>query len=121
MAASKKLKSDENTYFDVAIFHCQQAAEKAVKGFLVLHDKEFPKTHDIRMLVQLAKSVNFEFGRYEDAADLLTPYATEFRYPGDVMEPTNEEMEEGVKHAEKMVNFVISLLPDEIRNALKKQ
>ena len=43
LAVSRKLKYDEQ-YPDVAIYHCQQAAEKAVKGFLVLHDKDFPKT-----------------------------------------------------------------------------
>lgn len=120
LAVSKKLESDEEKYFDVAIYHCQQAAEKAVKGFLVLHDKEFPKTHDIRLLVQLAISINSEFAEHEDSAALLTPYATEFRYPGEVMEPTNEEMNEGLKNAEEMLAFVISLLPEELQKVLKK-
>ncbi len=69
--------------------------------------------------VQLAKSVNSEFAGCEDAADILTPYATAFRYPGEIMEPTNEKMEERVKYADDVVNFVISLLPDEIQKALK--
>ena len=86
-----------------------------------MHDKEFPKTHDIRLLVQLAVSVNSEFAKYEDSAEVLTPYATELCYPGEVMEPTNEEMEEGVKNAEEIVNFVISLLPDELQKALSKK
>ncbi|MBN1653402.1 MAG: HEPN domain-containing protein [Deltaproteobacteria bacterium] len=29
------------------VFHCQQAIEKALKGFLVWHDNPFRKTHDI--------------------------------------------------------------------------
>jgi HEPN domain-containing protein len=62
LAVSKKLKTDEEQYLDVAIYHCQQAAEKAIKRFLVLHGKEFPKTHDLRFLVQLAVSVNSERG-----------------------------------------------------------
>ena len=121
LAVSKKLKSDDEPFYDVAIYHCQQAAEKAMKGFLVLHDIEFPKTHDIRLLVQMAISINPEFAKYEDSADLLTPYATEFRYPGEVMEPTNEEMEEGVKKAEEIVDFVISLLPNELQKVLKNK
>ncbi len=121
LAVSKKLQRDDEQFYDVAIYHCQQAAEKAVKGFLVLHDKEFPKTHDIRLLVQLAISINSAFVKYEDSADLLTPYATEFRYPGEIMEPTSEEMEEGLKQAEEMVDFVISLLPNELQKALKNK
>ena len=92
-----------------------------MKGFLVLYIMEPPKIHDVRLLIQLAKSVNSKFDRYEDAADILTPYAIEFRYPGEVMEPTNEEMEEGIKHSEEMVDFVVSLLPDEIQNELNGQ
>lgn len=30
-----------------ALFHCQQAAEKAMKAFLASHDTIFRKTHDL--------------------------------------------------------------------------
>ncbi len=30
-----------------AAFHCQQAAEKALKAFLTWHDLPFPKVHDL--------------------------------------------------------------------------
>lgn len=30
-----------------ATFHCQQAVEKALKGFLTWHDHPFRKTHDL--------------------------------------------------------------------------
>ena len=53
------------------------------------------------------------------SADLLTPYATAFRYPGDVMEPTRDEMNEGFKRAEDLVAFTMSLLPDELPKELK--
>jgi len=121
LAVSKKLTSGEDQYADVAIYHCQQAAEKAIKGYLLLHGKEFPKTHDLRLLVQLAVSVNPEFAKCEDAADVLTPYATEFRYPGEIMNPTDEEMDEGIRLAEEIVTYVISLLPGELRSALSRK
>jgi hypothetical protein len=31
----------------LAVFHCRQAAEKAMKGFLARHDVPFRKTHDL--------------------------------------------------------------------------
>lgn len=102
----------------MAIYHCQQAAEKAVKGFLVWRDVPFPKTHDVRLRVQMAVSINPDFSIHEDAADILTPYATEFRYPGEVMEPTDDEMEEALNHEENVVCFVISLLPEALKNIL---
>ena len=33
-----------------ALYHCQQAAEKALKGFLAFHDHPFRRTHDLREL-----------------------------------------------------------------------
>ena len=33
-----------------ALFHCQQAAEKALKAFLTFHDQPFRKTHDLATL-----------------------------------------------------------------------
>lgn len=33
-----------------AVFHCQQAVEKALKAFLVWHDEPFQKTHDLGKL-----------------------------------------------------------------------
>lgn len=34
-------------FLEDALFHCQQAAEKSMKGFLAAHDRIFRKTHDL--------------------------------------------------------------------------
>jgi HEPN domain-containing protein len=108
--AAQKLSDQPEIYGDVAIYHCQQAAEKAVKGFLVLHSQAFPKTHDVRLLVQLAIAVNPKFEKYQEASEILTPYATEFRYPSDIMQPTQEELEDALDKAKDIFDFVISLI-----------
>ncbi len=113
LAAAKKL--DDSEYFDVAIYHCQQAAEKALKSFLTMHDVEFPKTHDIRLLVQMAMNINHDIEKLENAAELLTPYATEFRYPGDVMSPSDEEMLEALTKAKEVLDFITLLLKEELK------
>jgi len=41
-------------FYDVAVYHCQQAAEKAVKAFLVHRRKPYERTHDIEVLTDLA-------------------------------------------------------------------
>ncbi|MCP4756270.1 MAG: HEPN domain-containing protein [Proteobacteria bacterium] len=119
LAAANKLGDDKESYYDVAIYHCQQAAEKAIKGFLTLHDIEFPKTHDIRLLVQMAIKANPAINQYEDSADLLTPYATEFRYPGEIMNPSKEELSEAITKAEEILNFIIRQLPMVLVKALE--
>lgn len=104
-------------FYDVAVYHCQQAAEKAVKAFLVHHGKPFEMTHDIEVLADLAGEVNPAFSQWADAADALTPYASRFRYPNATfaVEPQPTEYEEALQHAQSIYAFVLNLLPVEAR------
>jgi HEPN domain-containing protein len=118
LLAALKLSSDPEIYADIAIYHCQQSAEKAIKGYLILQDQPFPRTHDVRLLLQLAIAVEPSLQAYQEASEILTPYATEFRYPSDVMQPTQEELTEALEKAEEIFKFVVDLLPDEIKRDL---
>ncbi len=60
-----------NALYGTAAFHCQQAAEKAIKGFLVYHDQEFGMTHNIGELVQSAGPFESQFAAFHDAAQSL--------------------------------------------------
>ena len=53
LAVAEQLLSDGVPYFGSIGFHAQQAAEKFLKAFLVWHQIEFPKTHDLSQLLQL--------------------------------------------------------------------
>ncbi len=53
LGSARRLTSDPEPYLDIAIYQCQQAAEKALKGFLVYHDIEFEKNHNLTILVDL--------------------------------------------------------------------
>src|ERR1039458_7178777 len=81
LETARRAATGEPAFYDIAVYHCQQAAEKAVKAFLVHHGKAYEKTHDIEVLVDLASEIEATFGKLTDAADALTPYATRFRYP----------------------------------------
>lgn len=118
LLAAKKLSSDSDIYSDIAIYHCQQCAEKALKGFLVLQGQTFPRTHDLRLLLQLTIVINLDFQQHQETSELLTPYATEFRYPSDVMQPTEEELKEAIEKSEEIFVFITSLLSEEIRSFL---
>ena len=114
LATARKLSSDPDPYLDTAIYHCQQAAEKAIKGFLVCHDQRFERTHDLRFLVSLAAPFEAGFSSLLDMAERLTPYATAYRYPDDVLEPDRQEFEAALKAADELCTFVLSVLPEEV-------
>ena len=47
LRAAEALFDSSPSLLDEAVFHCQQAAEKALKGFLTWHGRPFRKTHNL--------------------------------------------------------------------------
>jgi len=111
--SARRLTTGPDPYLDTALYHWQQAAEKAVKGFLVFHNPAFPKTHDVRKVVALTETVEPRCGEWLDAGELLTPFATAFRYTDDILEPSQDEFDQALKSAADLYAFVLSLLPIE--------
>jgi HEPN domain-containing protein len=58
LETARRAATGQPPFYDVAVYHCQQAAEKAVKAFLVHHGKPYEKTHDIEVLTDLAGEID---------------------------------------------------------------
>lgn len=89
-----------------AAFHCQQAAEKALKAVLALHDQPFRKTHDLGELERAVRDAEPSLAKPASAAVPLSDYAWEFRYPGDVVDPPAAEVDEALDIASALVGAV---------------
>lgn len=81
LLSAQSLTRDE--YFSTAAYHCQQCAEKALKGFLIAHEADLLKTHDLVKLLGLCKKIDPEFCCLDNACSVLTVLATQFRYPSE--------------------------------------
>ena len=114
LATARKLAQDPSPLLDTAIYHCQQAAEKAVKGFLACHDQTVVKTHDVRFLVNQALAFEPGFEEWLEAAERVTPYATAYRYPDEILEPEEGEFERAMDAAAGLAAFVLRVLPREV-------
>jgi HEPN domain-containing protein len=90
-------------------FHAQQAAEKALKAVLVDRGIPFPKTHNIRTLLDLLPQGATPPPEVEDAA-ILTDYAVISRYPGDLESVDEEEYLEAVRLAKTVVHWAESVI-----------
>lgn len=115
LGSARRLLAGKQPYLDTGVYHCQQAAEKALKAFLTYHDIPFGKTHDLTELVAQAIQVEASFSEWQNVAGDLTPYAVWFRYPADVMEPPKSEAVRALQQASSFVDFVVRLLPDEVK------
>jgi HEPN domain-containing protein len=61
LGSAQLLANEANPYLDTAIYHCQQAAEKVLKAFLVYHDTDFEKKHNLSVLVDLCAAIESIF------------------------------------------------------------
>ena len=113
LSAARLLSKSEETFLETALYHCQQAAEKALKGFLVYCDTRVKKTHNIGLLLEHAAEIEPAFRTWAEAATRLTRFATEYRYPGLALPPTEEVCREAIDDAHSILNQVLSFLPSE--------
>jgi len=81
LAAARIILSGSLSSWGNSSFHSQQAAEKALKALLVRHQINFPRSHDIGALMLLAEPRAPGIVAALDAAQILTTYAVETRYP----------------------------------------
>lgn len=83
-----------------ALFHCQQAVEKALKAFLTFHQHPFRKTHDLGDLSSACFAIDGSLQSVAAGAEDLTQYAWRFRYPGEFYEPNLGEAAAGLQKAQ---------------------
>ncbi len=100
----------EDSFYELLCFHAQQAVEKALKAVLIINNISYPKTHNIRTLLDLLPK-EIVLPADVDAAAILTDYAVSGRYPDEVEEVSEEEYQEAVRLALVVVQWAESILP----------
>jgi len=68
---------------EIICYHCQQCAEKALKGLYALGNLDTPRTHDFRVLVTGLSSLGDGSDLYDELS-FLQPFAVAVRYPYEI-------------------------------------
>lgn len=97
------------------LFHCQQAVEKVLKGFLTWHDRPFRKTHDLAVIGRQCIELDSSLEPLCRRAERLTVYAWFFRYPGESEEPVEEEARQALALAQEVYDTIRARLPENLR------
>ena len=89
---------------EIICYHCQQAAEKAIKALIIYYGGEggIPKLHDLSFLLNQIKNKVYIEDKYYDYADTLTPYGVSIRYPNELFL--------GERHAKEALEFSDEIL-----------
>jgi HEPN domain-containing protein len=93
----------------------QQAAEKALKGFLTWHGRPFRKTHNLEEIGEQCLVLDPTLLETVDQAAPLSEYAWRFRYPGAPEGIDAEEAGEALKAARTVHDAIVSRVPPEVR------
>jgi HEPN domain-containing protein len=94
---------------EIICYHCQQAAEKSLKAFLVANDIAIAKTHDTGILYRKCVEIEGTFSKFEKTCEEFTIYATRTRYPIRI-EVDEETAERLLQQAQEIYNFVFALV-----------
>jgi len=73
------------------------------------------KTHDLDAILERVATVDPELATGMSESAALTPYAAQYRYPGDVPEPSVDEANRAAAIAEAVFHAVVRRLPPEAR------
>jgi HEPN domain-containing protein len=98
-----------------ALFHCQQACEKALKAFLAWHDVPIRKTHSLEEVGEQCLRIDPSLGEVVDTAVPLTEFAWAYRYPGAPEEPEPASVDQAIDTTVVLVEAIVDRLPAELR------
>lgn len=84
LGLAEDLLTQNSPYLGAIGFHSQQGAEKYLKAFLIHHQIDFPKTHDLVEILDLVAVVAPDMAQSLRDVCALNPYGVDIRYPGDI-------------------------------------
>lgn len=96
---------------EVACYHSQQCAEKALKGYIFFIDIEPPKTHNLIELCQICIEHDNEFSEIKNTCADLNPYGVAVRYPNELaVDDTITKL--SIDKAQIIYDFCIGKIPE---------
>ena len=102
----------EDAPLDTICFHLHQTVEKLLKAALTCKDIEYPMTHDLVRLVDLALQEFPDLAGFREVLPDFFPYALRMRYDGTLY-PNRDETISALEITENLRAIIYRLLPSE--------
>lgn len=108
---SAKVLKQNDCGNDAVAFHCQQAIEKSLKGYLLKQTRQIVEGHSLIYLCKESINYNTEFKMWLKDCAFVNQYYIETRYPADVpLVISDDEANECISIAEKIYKMVTELI-----------
>lgn len=107
LRAAELLQEFDDFPTAIHAFHCQQAIEKSLKGFLTARTRPFLLRQNLSYLLGLCAEMDPNFRQLEPQIAALMPYTTQAVYPADSrLLPTVSQARKFYQQAHTVVTFV---------------
>ncbi|MDR3171747.1 MAG: HEPN domain-containing protein, partial [Treponema sp.] len=90
---------------EIICYHCQQSAEKSLKGFLVINDITPPKIHNLLDLCGLCVAYNAEIKNLLFQLEYLNQFSVTPRYPRELT-LTDQDAQNAIDYAKIVFEFI---------------
>jgi HEPN domain-containing protein len=89
---------------EIICYHCQQSAEKYLKGFLLFNATKPPKIHEIDKLCEMCAEFDIRFDEIAKICAPMTAYSNQPRYPFEI-ELDEYQAKQAIDYAQQIKNF----------------
>jgi HEPN domain-containing protein len=104
---------------EIICYHCQQSAEKYLKGYLVFCGMAPPRMHDLDELCKLCVKLSDIFNNIADQCSDLTAYGVQPRYPMELI-LEEEDMQQALASARAIRNIILTDVMEKIDQKQKQ-
>jgi HEPN domain-containing protein len=102
--SAKILNASARKHYEIICYHCAQAAEKYLKGYLSYNDIIPQKTHNLLLLNEICIDKDNSFENIRTECSLLNRFANEIRYPHRI-EINGDDVNYSLAAVEKIRKF----------------
>jgi HEPN domain-containing protein len=96
---------------EIIAFHCQQAAEKYLKGVLTVFGEEPPYIHDLDRLCKLAEKYRSSFASIASLCTIINYFSSQPRYDRGV-DLSEADMRLVLEHTKTIKDFLQNEIPE---------
>ncbi|MBI4680276.1 MAG: HEPN domain-containing protein [Nitrospirae bacterium] len=102
-----RLLFEREHFTDTIAMLIQQALEKYLKGYLILHGWKLKKIHDLIPLLAEATTHNSTFQTFEEDCRRISEYYSHARYPGRMpIDYPREEIRKSLAAADELIKLL---------------
>jgi HEPN domain-containing protein len=103
--SARILSAATRKHYEIICYHCAQAVEKYLKGYLVYNGMVTQKTHDLLFLINGSIDIDIEFENIRIECGFLNRFANDIRYPHKY-EVTEDDVNFAIRAVEKVRNII---------------